>query len=229
MDCAGKCGCLWVGFVYTHALAGILFLTIAFCLLLEGNTLIFALASEAGVLHLIAHRLSDKGAALAAHLLFTFLGLGLVFHLLSEQTTGTVILNAPALTDLWIISLAAAVSVLFKSTQEKKIYRLLSHIAFLGWLLKNLSSLPNGQGYVTIAWGVYTIILLVVGLRYNQSQLRTAAMATLVVVVGKLFLVDLAELETIWRILLFLGFGGLLLLLSYYFRALWNPDSETVD
>ena len=82
---------------------------------------------------------------------------------------------------------------------------------------------------MTISWGIYAIILLVIGLRYNQSQLRTVAMATLAAVVGKLFLVDLVELETIWRILLFLGFGGLFLLLSYYFRSLWNPGSEPVD
>ena len=217
-------------FAYTHAFVGILFLTIAICLLLEGDTLIFALASEAGVLHLIAYRLSDKGVAVTAHLLFGFVGLWLVFRLLDEQTTGiTAILNARAVTDFWIIGVASAVSILFKSAQEKKVYRFLAHIAFLGWLLRELSSLPNGQGYVTIFWGIYTIILLVVGLRYDYSELRTVAMGTLVVVVGKLFLVDLAELETIWRILLFLGFGALFLLLSYYFRAIWNPGSEPAD
>ncbi len=37
---------------------------------------------------------------------------------------------------------------------------------------------------------------------------------------GKLFLVDLAEVEALWRVLLFLGFGGLFLALSYYLRYL---------
>jgi hypothetical protein len=27
----------------------------------------------------------------------------------------------------------------------------------------------------------------------------------------------------LWRVLLFLGFGGLFLLLSYHLRNLWNP------
>jgi uncharacterized membrane protein len=54
-------------------------------------------------------------------------------------------------------------------------------------------------------------------------------MGTLLLVVGKLFLVDLSELETIWRVLLFLGFGGLFLLLSYYFRALWKSNPEPSD
>ncbi len=32
--------------------------------------------------------------------------------------------------------------------------------------------------------------------------------------------------RAVWRILLFLGFGGLLLLMSYFFPRLWNPDAE---
>jgi uncharacterized membrane protein len=48
-------------------------------------------------------------------------------------------------------------------------------------------------------------------------------MATLFLVVGKLFLVDLAGVEAVWRILLFLGFGGLFLVLGYYLQHLWRP------
>lgn len=48
-------------------------------------------------------------------------------------------------------------------------------------------------------------------------------MATLFVVVGKLFLVDLSEVEPAWRVVPFLGFGGLFLALSYYLRGLWRP------
>jgi len=40
--------------------------------------------------------------------------------------------------------------------------------------------------------------------------------------VAKLFIVDLSELETIWRVLLFMGFGAIFLLLSYYFPKLWR-------
>ncbi|MBD0356403.1 MAG: DUF2339 domain-containing protein, partial [Rubrobacter sp.] len=46
-------------------------------------------------------------------------------------------------------------------------------------------------------------------------------------VVGKLFLVDLIGVEGIWRVLLFLGFGGLFLALSHFLRSLWHPKPET--
>ena len=36
--------------------------------------------------------------------------------------------------------------------------------------------------------------------------------------VGKLVLVDFSQLEAIWRILMFIGFGGFFLLISYYIQ-----------
>ncbi|MBK5226731.1 MAG: hypothetical protein JJD96_09295 [Thermoleophilia bacterium] len=36
-------------------------------------------------------------------------------------------------------------------------------------------------------------------------------------------LVDLAMVKAIWRVLLFIGFGALFLVLSYFFQSLWKP------
>ncbi|HEX2740415.1 MAG TPA: DUF2339 domain-containing protein, partial [Rubrobacter sp.] len=68
------------------------------------------------------------------------------------------------------------------------------------------------------------------GLRLDRAALVRAGMATLFLVVGKLFLVDLAGVEAVWRILLFLGFGGLFLVLGYYLQHLWKPGPpDTFD
>jgi uncharacterized membrane protein len=211
---------------YTHALVGVMLLTYAFYLLLDGDALLFVLATEAAVLHFIARRLSDKRVAISAHLLFGAVGLWLLERLIIGQAQGTAIFNIPAMTDLWVIVTASVVSIRATSSEEKKVYLFLVHLAVLGWFLREFASLPNGQGYVTIAWGVYALSLLVLGLRMNYGKLRIVAMGTLLIVVGKLFLVDLSELETIWRVLLFLGFGGLFLLLSYYFQALWKSNDK---
>ena len=53
-----------------------------------------------------------------------------------------------------------------------------------------------------------------------------AGMGTLLLVVGKLLLVDLINLDAAWRILLFLSFGGVFLVLSYYLQALWRASSS---
>ncbi|HZG64095.1 MAG TPA: hypothetical protein VEY13_11395 [Rubrobacteraceae bacterium] len=48
----------------------------------------------------------------------------------------------------------------------------------------------------------------------------------MLLVVGKLFLVDLAKVDVVWRVPLFLGLGGHFLALSYYLRSLWRLDSR---
>ncbi|MGI8867019.1 MAG: DUF2339 domain-containing protein [Rubrobacteraceae bacterium] len=74
---------------------------------------------------------------------------------------------------------------------------------------------------------MYASALLVAGLRWNLAWFVRAGTVTLFVVVGKLFIWDLSEVEAIWRILLLLGFGSLFLALGYYLKKLWRPDVRT--
>lgn len=214
---------------YTQALVSLLLLTIAFCHLLHGDALLLTLAAEASVLHLIRRRLGDLGTAIGAHLLFAAVGLWLAERLLVAPVAGMALLNAKALTYLAVIAAASGISVALRTHAERLVYRLAAHAGLLGWLLKELSAVDGGQGYVTIAWGLYAIILLILGLRHDLNQLVMTAMGTLFLVVGKLFVVDLAEVETIWRILLFIGFGGIFLMLSYYYQHLWNRTAESAE
>lgn len=50
--------------------------------------------------------------------------------------------------------------------------------------------------------------------------MRTVGLLTLLAVVAKLFVIDLRSLPAIWRVLLFIGFGGVFLALSYWFLSL---------
>jgi len=212
---------------YTHAVMALFFLTVAFCLLLEGKVLFLTLAAEAAALHLVSHRLDNRIIETCGHALSAIVWSWLAAHLIAEtfRPEGTVIFNAQALTDLAVIVAMLGVSYRVRAEVAVKAYRLAAHLAVLGWLLRELSALPEGQAYVTIAWGIYAITLLLPGLRLNLGLLRLAGLGTLFLVVGKLFLVDLASLEAIWRILLFLFFGGVFLLLSFYFRTLWKAPA----
>ncbi|MCB8925696.1 MAG: DUF2339 domain-containing protein [Ardenticatenaceae bacterium] len=133
----------------------------------------------------------------------------------------TAVFNLLALFNLIIIGLLFASSYLFKEQGEMQVrlfYRLVCHAALLNWFWREFDQL-SGQGIVTLVWGIYALILLAISLKYESYQLRLVALGTLFLLVGKLFLVDLATVETIWRILLFAGFGGLFLFLSYYYRS----------
>lgn len=205
---------------YSQALIAVLLATIALALLLDGNALFFGLAAEATTVIFIAHRFSDRIMPIGAHALFAVIALRLFAGLVGGNVKGVVVFNATAMTDLAVIALALAASTALQSRDGVLTYRLVAHLALLGWFWRELSTLTNGNGYVTIAWGVYTLVLLIYGLRRDVISVLSVAMGTLLVVVGKLFLVDLVQLEVIWRILLFLCFGGVFLVTSYYWQSL---------
>ena len=207
-----------------YFLGGYFLLAGWFCRELDGNTLFILLTTQAAVFHMLTYKGSDAIRRMAAHVFSILLGLWLVNRMLDRGTTETAIVNSYAIVNFLAIAVAAGAAWISKIDWERGGYAIAAHVLFMGWLLSELSTLNEGQGYVTIAWGIYGALLLVIGLRRNHHRLRTVAVATLFAVVAKLFLVDLANIETIFRILLFMGFGGVFLALSYYFRALWKSD-----
>jgi uncharacterized membrane protein len=199
--------------------------------MLEGDTLFITLAAEAAALHLVARRFSDRIISAGAHLLFAAAALWLAVRLVPEilgnfsDPAHPVLFNARALVDLAVIALAFGASSFVLPRGSDLVYRGAAHAALLTFLWRELSALPDGYAWVTVSWGLYAVALLVAGLRLDRVSLVRGGMITLFLVVGKLFLVDLSEVEPLWRIFLFLGFGGLFLALSYYLRSLWRPGA----
>jgi uncharacterized membrane protein len=219
---------------YTHALVALLLLTLAFVLMLRNDVLFFALAAEAGALHFAARRLSDRIVSLEAHLLSFAVALWLGGRLLLDGALSgysgagdTALLNARTAVDLAVIALGFASSLVVMPRRLDLAYRIASHAALLALLWRELSALPGpaSDAYVTLSWGLYAVGLLLAGLRLDRASLVRGGMATLFVVIGKLFLVDLSEVEPAWRVVLFLGFGGLFLALSYHLRGIWRPSA----
>ncbi len=182
--------------------------------------------------HLASERLRDGSLFIAGHAQFFVAGvflLGrLLFGLVEPAAVGTPFLSVDAVADLSVILLAAVASLVVRPGILASIYRLVAHVALLAFVWCELSVLPGsaGDALVTVVWGLYAAGLLVWGLRRDRAGLIRSGFATLFLVVGKLFLVDLAEVEAIWRVLLFLGCGGLFLTLSYYLRSLWHPNPK---
>ena len=71
---------------------------------------------------------------------------------------------------------------------------------------------------VSVAWAVYALVLLALGMRRQQSGLRWASLVLLVIVIGKLFLFDLSELQGLYRVASFLGLAVSLLLVSFAYQ-----------
>jgi uncharacterized membrane protein len=68
------------------------------------------------------------------------------------------------------------------------------------------------------AWILLGIVLLAGGIATKGRLLRFASLAVMLVAVGKVFLVDLAELRDFYRIFSFLGLGMSLLLIAWLYQ-----------
>ena len=225
---------------HAQALSALSLVTLALVLLLDGSLLLVVLALESAVLHHLSRRISDCVLSAGAHALSVWVVAWLFLRLLDgalalrlgygdASSAGWIpFFSLGSLAELAGIALVLAASLAMSPPRVVGVYRLAAHAALLAWLWQELSSLPNGDAYTTITWGLYAAGLLVAGLRTDGSPLIRAGMGTLFVVVGKLFLVDLAGVEAVWRILLFLGFGGLFLVLSYYLQHLWRPGAGAI-
>ena len=211
--------------VALHALVGTIFLTIALFYLLDKHQLFLAYGLEATALHYLSRRTREPAVNFAAIWLFVGIGFWLVIRLL-EGIQGDPIFNIQALTDLAVISLAVYSSTRIDHKDVSKLYVLVSYLALLAWFLRELGGLPDGNGLVSITWGLTGSILLWLGLRKSLLDIFKAGFATLVLVAIKLLIVDLANLNVIWRILVFMGFGGAFLFLSYWVKDLWNMKTS---
>lgn len=211
-----------------HGFSALILLTISFFLLLEGELLFTILALEGLGLRFIASKNEDEEISVSSHLLFGIVAVWMMNEFTTYKQPEMAVLNLNALTQLLIIGIAGlAVPVWLKRKSGSRLYRLAAHLALLGWFLSELSTLENGQAYVSVCWGIYAVSLLIFGLTKENDDIRMAAMGTVFLVVGKLFLIDLSKLQAIWRILLFIGFGALFLLISYYVQRKFLNDEST--
>ncbi|MGE0658717.1 MAG: DUF2339 domain-containing protein [Reyranellaceae bacterium] len=82
----------------------------------------------------------------------------------------------------------------------------------------------------SIVWLAYGAGLLVAGILTRQALLRYASLAVLVLVVAKVFLLDMSDLTGLLRVASFLGLGIALLALGFlYRRYVFRDDSEPAD
>jgi uncharacterized membrane protein len=207
---------------YTHVISATLLGTIGLLFLLEGDVEVVALSAEMAALHFVARRLDDNWPRLGGHLLFYVVILWMLERL-GSSAASPVLVNLTSLSDVVVIALVVTSSFTMKNIQVRSLYAGLAYAGLLGWFFRELSPVDNGQALVTGAWAVCGIGLVVAGLRQRQQELRMAGLATFVLVVGKLFIVDLAELDPIWRILIFLVVGAGFLVLGFFVPSLWRP------
>ncbi len=174
------------------------------------------LAAIAAGAHVVRREWAIPGAALVGHVLFGILALWFATSVGPWIATGRADpFGRVALGQLGALSLLFVASWVVIGREAIGAYRIGAYVGLLAWLSASLSGYPHGGGLVTLAWGACGIALIIptfMGARKGQQAL---GLATLGLVAVKLLVVDMAALDLVWRILLFMGFGLSFLVVGY--------------
>jgi uncharacterized membrane protein len=179
---------------------------------------VLPLAIVASVMHMTHSRWQLRGVALFGHLLFAWLLIVVIGRIGGLGLAGASPFGVQEMAALGAIVLGFTAAFTFESDSAKGAYRIGAHVAFMAWLATQFSPMERGQELTSLSWGVYGAVLLLISMRRRERAVQLAGLATLGVVAAKLVFVDMAQVDVIWRILLFMGFGAAFLGLSYLIK-----------
>jgi len=211
---------------WVYSLTGLLLILAGIVYRYHSNPLILApLAIEGLILHYLAQHYRSTPVRTIAHIWWGILTLVMAARFLSLSAGTPPLLNREFVTDLTVMA-AGLGSTYFLAPTTRPVYWVFGYALTLAWIQHELASL--GTGAATLVWGLFGVGLLVYGLRRDVAGVRVVALITLIITIIRLFVIDLIQLAPVWRVLLFMGFGLIFLILSYFFRALWRqPPTES--
>jgi uncharacterized membrane protein len=102
--------------------------------------------------------------------------------------------------------------------------------AFVGSILSEAPvSMAEWYCY-SVAWIGLGIVLVLAGIRFKSEALRYGSLIVMLLAIGKVFLLDTARLEDLYRVLSLLGLGLSLLGLGYVYQrfVFRQPEQRTV-
>jgi uncharacterized membrane protein len=83
----------------------------------------------------------------------------------------------------------------------------------------------SAQSYklgLSILWGVYALLIIVMGIWKKKKHLRIGAIVLFAVTLLKLFLYDISYLDTLSKTIVFVSLGILLLIISFLYTKYKN-------
>ncbi|UII30004.1 DUF2339 domain-containing protein [Fulvivirga ulvae] len=137
---------------------------------------------------------------------------------------------------LLMFSIYSYMKSFFTAADFKRAFYLILHITIL-WvisseLISGMDLAGSTQSYklgLSILWGLYAVLLIILGIIKRQKYLRIAAIALFGVTLIKLFLYDLAALDTIGKTIVLVSLGVLLLLISFLYNKYKHVISDEIQ
>ncbi|MCX5577571.1 DUF2339 domain-containing protein [Kaistia terrae] len=139
---------------------------------------------------------------------------------------GLVALRTPPLRLRWLQAATGVVALILAFAAVTL------EIRFLFATSPDLSWDPIGsaESYTySVAWLVLGILLLAFGLVFQQRAARLASALLIVVTVLKVFLIDMSNLEGVWRALSFMGLGAVLIGIGLVYQRLLFGGAKGSD
>ena len=221
--------------VYTLFLVSFVMITISIPLQLDGVYIGIAWFAQSVGFMYMAQKLKNiqtvysSLAVLVLGLMATYL------EVISLDSNSSFFFNQPTL--LLILSIISVVLIIYivKSMERKELQDyvlsiltgLLLFLIFISLTVENrhFFSIRN-YGYaispeqlsLSALWLIFASVLFVIGLKKQVRYLRYVSLGLFAIVIVKAIFVDLASLETIYKILLFVLLGFVLLAVSYVYQ-----------
>lgn len=207
----------------THGAVLLLFYRELYPLEYGADLVMLAWSSYAACLYFAGRMLRDEATRWSGYAVFgaagSWLLLKIAYGLIMGNPDAPAVFTVRGISDLLVIAVGAGIFPLVRPGNLRLAHGLWLHVTLLGWMWQELGLLESGNAYVTIAWGVYGLGLVIAGYLLNRNlPVMLCGVTTLFVIAGKLFVIDLRYLGTVWQIMLFLGFGGFFLIVSYGFQ-----------
>jgi len=79
----------------------------------------------------------------------------------------------------------------------------------------------------SLAWGVFAIVMLLIGIRSSSQGARYASLGLLTVTIIKVFLHDLWSLGQLFRVASFVGLAVMLILVSFLYQKFIAREKPT--
>jgi uncharacterized membrane protein len=214
---------------------GIALLGIAFTVALSGPALVAAWSAEALVLAWAGRRSATPGRALVAALVFA--GLAGAHALVFEapptalawgfdsipEAVGAVALVLLALAGIAVAYAEDVLEELAWAGAALAVYLASGLVVDLAGAHSHAST-QTSQLALSGFWGALGFAAIVAGLIRRKRALRLGGLGVLMLAVGKVFLVDLAHLQSIWRVGSFLAIGLLLLAGAFAYQRVRVPS-----
>lgn len=119
----------------------------------------------------------------------------------------------------WLFAIAAGGFLLFTGLEIRHLWQ--------GADLSLSYGISEGELYTYSGVGLlYAIAAIIYSTSAHKAVLYKAGMALLGLVIAKIFLIDMAGLQGLWRVAAFMGLGLALLGLAWMYRKIGGPETE---